>query len=82
MFLPLPGWCIEPEDCVNKQHNSLPLRGLYSPESAAEYLSISRATLYRWIASGRLVGFRTGRLRRFKRSELDALADALESEAS
>lgn len=57
-------------------------RAMYSPEGAAQYLSCSRAHLYRLIAQGRLVGFRWGRLRRFSRAELDRVAAAIEAEST
>lgn len=56
------------------------LRALYSPEHAAAYLDVSRASIYRWINAGRLAGFRVGRLRRFTRDELDMFAAELAEE--
>lgn len=53
---------------------------LYSPDNAAIYLDVSRATIYRWMAAGRLTGFCIGRLRRFTRDELEALAAELAEE--
>lgn len=58
------------------------LQGLYSAENAGYYLNVSRATIYRWVGQGRLVGFRVGRLRRFSRAELDRFVAQLEAEAA
>jgi excisionase family DNA binding protein len=37
----------------------------------AEYLGISKDTVYAWIAAKRIPGHRIGRLWKFKRSEVD-----------
>lgn len=42
---------------------------------AQEYLQVSRATLYRWQCDGRLPVYKLGRLRRYKREDLDALVE-------
>lgn len=65
------------ERSTDAQRSVAALRALYSPDSAAAYLDVSRATIYRWMAAGRLAGFRVGRLRRFTRAELDTFAAQL-----
>ena len=45
-------------------------RGL-SVGEIAEYLGISKDTVYAWISSKRFPGHRIGRLWKFKRSEVD-----------
>lgn len=57
-----------------------PTPALFSPENAARYLDVSRAQVYRWLAAGRLAGFRVGRRRHFTRAELDAFAEELAAE--
>lgn len=69
-----------PEKQTRQAHQAVLLRGAYSPEHAAAYLDISRAALYRLMASGALRGYRQGRLRRFLRSELDAFLAAQSAE--
>lgn len=44
---------------------------LLSMDQAADYLSTSRATLYRWLREGRLQGMKVGRQWRFESSELE-----------
>ena len=56
---------------TNRQTTASMLRGAYSPLGAADYLSISRTQVYRYVASGDLRGFKLGRLLRFTRAELD-----------
>lgn len=51
-----------------------PHRCPISIAEAAEYLSVSTKTIRRYIATGRLTGYRTGpRLLRVDRNELDGL---------
>ena len=40
---------------------------------AADYLRVSRDTIYRWAREGRLTLYKLGSLTRLKRSELDSL---------
>ena len=40
---------------------------------AADYLRVSRDTIYRWAREGRLTLYKLGKLTRLKRSELDKL---------
>ncbi len=49
------------------------LRTLLTPEQAAEYLQVSRSTVYRCIRDGRLVAARVGRSYRIARLSLDQL---------
>lgn len=46
-------------------------------EQAQEYLQVSRSTLYRWQQQGSLTVYKFGgsKLRRYKRADLDALAE-------
>jgi len=46
---------------------------IMTPEQAAEYLQISRETVYRYIREGRLVASRLGRSYRIPRRSLDLL---------
>ncbi len=41
-------------------------------QEAAELLRVSRATMYRWLASGQLVGHKVGRTWRFYKRDLHA----------
>lgn len=50
---------------------SSPSRRLMSPAQAAEYAACSSKTIYRLIWSGRLTGYRLGRLVRVDLTELD-----------
>jgi citrate synthase len=47
----------------------------FTPEQAAQYLQVSRATLYNWIRQGLLAYYElpAGRGRRFRQADLDAL---------
>jgi excisionase family DNA binding protein len=47
----------------------------FTPRQAAQYLQVSRATLYNWIRQGILAYYElpAGRGRRFRKSDLDAL---------
>jgi excisionase family DNA binding protein len=49
---------------------------LLKPEEAARRLAVSRATLYRLLASGELPSVRLGGGRRVRLSDLEALAAA------
>ena len=48
---------------------------LFSVQEAAEFLGISKSTIYRYISDGRLSAYRLGqkRLIRIKRQDLDKL---------
>ncbi len=52
---------------------------LYKQAEAAELLGISRATLWRLVASGQILPVRLGALVRFRRSELERFAAAAEA---
>ena len=45
-------------------------------QEAAEFLRVSKATMYRWLASGQLVGYKVGRSWRFYRRDLHAFVSA------
>lgn len=47
-------------------------------QEAEEYLSVSRTTLWRWQKEGKLTVYKFGRQRRYKREDLDALAEPVE----
>lgn len=47
------------------------LAGFLTIEEAAEYLRVSRWTLYKWAAEGRVPCLRLGKLLRFERVRLD-----------
>lgn len=42
-----------------------------SVDEVAEYLGITRDTVYKWIARKRMPGHKIGRLWKFRRSEID-----------
>ncbi len=41
-------------------------------QEAAEFLRVSKATMYRWLASGQLVGYKVGKGWRFYKKDLHA----------
>lgn len=45
-------------------------------QEAAELLRVSRATMYRWLNSGQLVGHKVGRTWRFYKRDLHAFVSA------
>ena len=45
-------------------------------QEAAEMLRVSRATMYRWLNSGQLVGHKVGRSWRFYKRDLHAFVSA------
>jgi excisionase family DNA binding protein len=49
-------------------------------KEAQDYLKVSRSTLYRWQQDGRLTVYRFGRQRRYRRADLDALAEPIAPE--
>jgi len=53
----------------------------YTPAEAAELLRIARATLYRYIADGRIQSFTLGRARRISARAIDAFIASREAEA-
>jgi excisionase family DNA binding protein len=56
-------------------------RILMNALEAAEYLSVSRTTIYQLMAKGELKGVSVGRSRRFPRQELDEFVDRLRTQA-
>ncbi len=46
---------------------------LLTDEEAQAYLKVSRSTLFRWEKEGKLKVYRVGKLRRYRREDLDAL---------
>ena len=51
-------------------------RYLMSPEELAEFLGLGRTSTYRLLASGEIPCVRIGRLRKVRRSDVDAFIDA------
>ncbi len=47
-------------------------------QEAAEFLRVSRATTYRWLDSGQLVGYKVGRSWRFYKKDLHAFVAGLD----
>lgn len=45
---------------------------LLTPQDAADYLSVSVATVYDWLYKGQITAERIGRLRRFRLSVIDS----------
>ena len=52
-------------------------RLLYKPEEAAEALAIGRSTVYELMAEGALKYIKLGRIRRIRRTDLEAYVDSL-----
>ena len=54
----------------------------YTLDEAAEYMSVSKRTIYKWSKEGRLRTFRLGkqRTRRFRKDDLDTVPELLENE--
>lgn len=53
---------------------------LYSPEDAAEALSLSRNTVYELMAAGQIASVKIGRARRIPATALTAFVESLEAE--
>jgi excisionase family DNA binding protein len=51
---------------------------LFTIDETADVLGVSRATVYRLLKTGQLVGVRVGRLRRVTRQALDRFTSDLE----
>jgi excisionase family DNA binding protein len=51
------------------------LPDIVTPEQAAEWLQVSRETVYRYIRDGRLVASQIGRTYRIRRENLDRFVD-------
>lgn len=50
----------------------------YSPEEVADLYGVSISTVYRWTSEGRLPAYKVGGVRRYKRDDVDALAEPIE----
>lgn len=59
-----------------------PARRYASIDDAAAYVGLNPRTIRRWIAAGRLPGYRLGRLVRVDLNELDALAAPIPTAAA
>ncbi len=53
----------------------------YTIEEAAGYLDISEPTLYRWMRDGKISYYKVGNSTRFKKHNLDMVAEKIVSEA-
>lgn len=62
------------------QHQDGP-REWYSVEEAAEYLDVSRPTIFRWMKEGRLSYYKVGGSTRFTREGLEALIEKVTGKA-
>lgn len=51
------------------------VKGLYTPEDAARYLSMSRARLYHYLSTGELQSLKIGRSRRLTLDQLTQFID-------
>lgn len=56
-------------------------REWYSPEDVADLYDVSISTVYRWTSEGRLPGYKVGGVRRYKREDVEALAEPIEPKA-
>lgn len=56
-----------------------PIDRLYDVRQAAQVLGIGRTNVYKLLKDGRLHSVRVGRLRRIRRSDLDAYIENLEA---
>lgn len=66
---------------VSKPEPELPPAEKYlTVEQLCELLNVSRVTLWNWEKSGILKSFRIGNLKRFKLSEIEALAEKREGD--
>lgn len=54
---------------------------LFTVDETADLLGVSRATVYRLLESGQLVGVRIGRLRRITRQAIERFTSELERRA-
>jgi len=45
------------------------------PEQVAELLQVSKASVYRWTREGTLLAYKFGRVVRYKRSDVEAMAE-------
>lgn len=62
-----------PQHSPHKPVQDTSLRAALDPQSAADYLSVSRQTIYRLIARGALRSFKIGRSTRIPVADLNAL---------
>ncbi len=53
-----------------------------SPQEAADYLGISRATIYRWIKDGKLSLHKVDKIARIKKDDLNQLMEEGRKEGS
>ncbi|MCD6539222.1 MAG: helix-turn-helix domain-containing protein [Candidatus Omnitrophica bacterium] len=44
---------------------------LLSVEELAEYLDLKKQTIYNWLNEGKIVGFKIGKVWRFKKEDID-----------
>ena len=60
---------------MRKKNREMTDKLLYDPESAAAVLSVSRATVYIYLANGELESIRMGRSRRIPREALERFVE-------
>jgi excisionase family DNA binding protein len=49
-------------------------------EEVAQYLKVSKTTVYRWTDEGRIKKYKIGRFNRYKKSELDQVMESGQGE--
>ncbi len=49
-------------------------------EEVAQYLKVSKTTVYRWTEEGRLKKYKAGRFNRYKKSDVDQVMEAGQGE--
>ena len=70
------------EDEKSKSGHTKPERRAYSVEETAEITDLSRSTIYRLIATGKLTTLKVGARRIVPSPSIDALLDAAKADAS
>lgn len=64
-------------DRERKEESDSPSPWMSTKEVMA-YLRVSEATVYRWVQEGRLAAYRAGRVRRYKRKDVEAVLERIE----
>jgi excisionase family DNA binding protein len=50
-------------------------------EDVEEFFQVSTSTVYRWVSDGKLPAYTVGGVRRYKREDVEALAEPIEPKA-
>lgn len=50
-------------------------------EDVEEFFQVSTSTVYRWVSDGKLPAYKVGGVRRYKREDVEALAEPIEPKA-